>query len=368
VEQWGGVFDNDYGTISGGTILGDVNNELGTISGGTITGNVISAMGTISGGIIFGTVNNNGGTISGGTFYNLVSNPDGTIELGSFCQAQAETGGTVNGGTFGIIDLACYNYPVRITAPSNLSVLSSWSPELVFGEATVCKYKLDAGEYTTIDCSTPTIPTPSNWPHSITIKADDLVSRTVSFIYSTLLGVFTGSITPTSAVDSTHHTLGDLYKVIQSNVPVTSGSHSFTTTAVPANTSCGNSICSITELYIKLANLIDADNLKPGASYLGVTGGEATPTEISPIAPSLSPTTATNTASGFSLEDVYNLVKYGTRITTPSHSNMPSGSPSSVTGHSIEDIYRTMTALIQPGDVAVGTTYLGAVGTYQNVQ
>jgi len=336
----------------------DTNNGTVTTNNGTISTNNGTVVDNTAGGII--TANSATGIISGGTFYFFVTN-EGTINDGSFCQTQLETGGTINGGTFSIIHASCYNYvaPAVIITPSNLSVVSSWVPSVTFTGATVCKYKFDSDSYVTIDCSTPVIPAPSQWPHILTLKADDFISPATSFIYSTLLNLFTGTLTPSASPVATNHTLSNLCAVADSNTPSTAGDHAFTTALSPAN-----SMCSVTELYIKLANLIHADKIKSGVTYLGVLGGGSTPEHLAEIASSLQPTVSTSTATGFSLNDVYHLIKNNTRVTSSSHTLTPSNPPTSTTTHSIEDIYREMTGLIQPGNVYVGTTYLGAVGTY----
>lgn len=95
----GGTFQGDvvnWGTISDGTFLGEVNNDYsydnnnmsipGVISGGTFQGEVVN-WGTISGGTFQGAVNNYD-TISGGTF-------EEAVEINAFSHVAQ-----INGGTF----------------------------------------------------------------------------------------------------------------------------------------------------------------------------------------------------------------------------------------------------------------------------
>ena len=119
---------------------------------------------------------------------------------------------------------------------------------------------------------------------------------------------------------------------------------------------------SVSEIYITLANLINPNKIRPNVEYLGVTGGENMP-PIAPIVYSLAPNTPAGTATGFTLDDIYHLVKDSTRPVTSTHTFAPAGAPNDTTGHSIEDIYREMTALIQPINIKIGTTYLGVPGS-----
>lgn len=89
-----GDYTYNYGTISGGSFLGDMNN-WGTISGGIFLGGYNYQ--TISGGTFQGMVGNTG-TISGGTFQENVYN-HGTISNGTF-QGKVVNYKTISGGTF----------------------------------------------------------------------------------------------------------------------------------------------------------------------------------------------------------------------------------------------------------------------------
>lgn len=99
---------DNYGTISGGTFLGEVNNDYsynnnnvsipGVISGGTFQGQVHNS-GTISDGTFQEEVGNDG-TISGGTFQGGSYNFRGTISNGIFQGILRNDSGTISGGTF----------------------------------------------------------------------------------------------------------------------------------------------------------------------------------------------------------------------------------------------------------------------------
>jgi hypothetical protein len=321
---------------------------------------------TIEGGIFHGSITNNN-YIYNGSFYSLVTN-NGTIYGGSFCQSQAETGGSIedyNGVTFGISNPLCYNTPTSIivNSPTNLSVLSSWSPSISFtGSPTTCKYKMDSDDYVTLDCNSMSIPTPTEWPHLLTVTAESPYggsTSTISFIFSTLLGNFTGSLSPIALPAPTHHTLGDIYNVIVEGTPSETNDHTLSTTTTPTATTTH----STSEIYARLANLIDASTIKSGVTYLGVTGGGETPEPIEIIPTSLTPLLTPNDRTGFSLEDIYQLVKNNVRVTSSTH-DITNSSTVGLTQHSIEDIYRTLTALIQPGNVLLGESYLGVEGAY----
>lgn len=98
----GGTFQGDvvnWGTISDGTFLGEVNNDYsynnnnvsipGVISNGTFQGEVYNFRGTISNGTFQGILHNDSGTISGGTFEEAVE-----VDAASGAEAKIE------GGTF----------------------------------------------------------------------------------------------------------------------------------------------------------------------------------------------------------------------------------------------------------------------------
>lgn len=97
----GGTFQGDvvnWGTISDGTFLGEVNNDY------SYNNNNVSIPGVISGGTFQGTVYNSK-DISGGTFQKPVNNYGGTISGGIFKKAvevyaSAGHNATIEGGTF----------------------------------------------------------------------------------------------------------------------------------------------------------------------------------------------------------------------------------------------------------------------------
>jgi hypothetical protein len=145
-----------------------------------------------------------------------------------------------------------------------------------------------------------------------------------------------------------------------SGTPSTAGTHTLSTSQTP-NATTGH---STSEIYVRLANLIDASTIKPGITYLGVTGGGETPDPIDLPTSSLTPTGTPNDRTGFSLEDIYQLVKNNVRVTSSTHSTSTSAHPTATTTHSIEDVYRTLTALVQPGNILLGDSYLGVEGAY----
>ena len=97
----GGTFQGDvvnWGTISDGTFLGEVNNDY------SYNNNNVSIPGVISGGTFQGTVHNHG-TVSDGTFQGEVYNTRGTISGGTFEEAvdvyaSSRREATIEGGTF----------------------------------------------------------------------------------------------------------------------------------------------------------------------------------------------------------------------------------------------------------------------------
>jgi len=168
----------------------------------------------------------------------------------------------------------------------------------------------------------------------------------------------------TSEPAITMHSLDDIYALID-------GTPTSTPTLYPNVGPDSPSMHSISELYIKLANLIHAEDLASSSvTYLGVTGGTSTPANLDPITKEFDPTSTPGTITGFTLDDIYNLVTNTTdgtsRLATTSHESFePTSSPTVGTMHTLDEIYNKLSTLIDPANIATGTVYLGVPGTYQ---
>lgn len=168
--------------------------------------------------------------------------------------------------------------------------------------------------------------------------------------------LFAGSLTPpTPSPAPTMYTLDDIYNLIHNKATST---HSLSTSTSPAK-----SMHSVSDIYVDLANLIDANNVASGTTYLGVTGGGITPAPLSSISVPFEPVTVAPTSTGYTLDDVYNLVTSNTRITSPNYSYDPSTTPTA-SMHDLNTIYSGLANLIDETKVATGTTYLGKMGTF----
>lgn len=134
----GGTFQGDvvnWGTISDGTFLGEVNNDYsynnnnvsipGVISNGTFQGEVYNFRGTISNGTFQGILHNDSGTISGGTFEEAVevdaaSGAEAKIEGGTFEKGMAlmndDASITISDGLFdGEVFTGICRFPLSIS-------------------------------------------------------------------------------------------------------------------------------------------------------------------------------------------------------------------------------------------------------------
>lgn len=133
--------------------------------------------------------------------------------------------------------------------------------------------------------------------------------------------VFALPKTPTTGKttsDSTFHSLSDIYNLITTGSTSTPSSPVSTSSSPTATTSHSTS-----EIYLLLANTFKSENLRPGNSLLGITGsyGTSNPeyTEATSQSASLAPTVEPGTPTGFSLEDIYNLINSNTRVTESNH-------------------------------------------------
>jgi hypothetical protein len=190
----------------------------------------------------------------------------------------------------------------------------------------------------------------------------------VSFFLIAVLGlgifVLAGNeLTKTSSPQTTMHSIDDIYALID-------GTSTTTPTLYPNNGPDSPSMHSVSELYIKLANLIQAGDLaSSGVTYLGVTGGSSTPEPLDTITKEFDPTSNPGTITGFTLDDIYNLVTNTTdgssRLTTTSHEFFePTGSPNTGTMHTLGEIYNALLHLIVPENIVDSETYLGVTGNY----
>jgi len=191
-----------------------------------------------------------------------------------------------------------------------------------------------------------------------------VVSILIISCFSFALFVLAGTdLVNTSEPAITMHSLDDIYALID-------GTPTSTPTLYPNVGPDSPSMHSISELYIKLANLIHAEDLASSSvTYLGVTGGTSTPANLDPITKEFDPTSTPGTITGFTLDDIYNLVTNTTdgtsRLATTSHESFePTSSPTIGTMHTLGDIYDELYTLIDPANIATGTVYLGRVGNY----
>lgn len=184
-----------------------------------------------------------------------------------------------------------------------------------------------------------------------------------AFIFFAFVVVIAGTLAPIFDVNTaTNYTLLDINNLIVNNSTTTEGNHNVSTTSFPLATTS----FSISEIYAKLANLIQREDIKTGVTYLGITGDYGNPdldrVEVVPIYPSLE---SANTPEpvGYSLENIYDLIVNNATTTVGSH-NLSTTSVASASMHSLSDIYTELSTLILPENVATGTVYLGVTGTY----
>ena len=174
--------------------------------------------------------------------------------------------------------------------------------------------------------------------------------------------VFSGILFPSSAPAPTSYTLDDIYDLIINNSTSTAGNHELSTTSFPIATSS----YSTHEIYALLANLIQRENIKTGVTYLGITGdfnnSDPSRPNTSIIYSSLSPSTTTS-PTGYSLEDIYNLVVNNSTTSASTH-NLSTTTPPNPSMHSITDIYNALSTLIDSANVRSGVTYIGKLGSY----
>jgi hypothetical protein len=160
------------------------------------------------------------------------------------------------------------------------------------------------------------------------------------------------------------HTLSEVYNFVVNNSTSTESNHSLFSTSTPTATSS----LSVSEIYATLANLVKKENIKTGESLLGVMGDYGvtdTRSDVPLLSSTLAPTSATGTPTGYTLDDIYNLIHSNATTSASAHLLTSLGSVSS-TMYSINDIYNALTDtnFINPDFVRVGVTYLNKIGNY----
>lgn len=173
-----------------------------------------------------------------------------------------------------------------------------------------------------------------------------------------------GSLTPSLSPAPTDYTLDDIYNLIVNNTTATVANHTLSTTTSPTATSSN----SVSEIYALLANLIKQDKVKNGATYLGIAGNYGvsdTREDVTKLYSSLTPATSP-AQTGYTLEDIYNLISNNSTTTAGNHSFSTSSSATE-TMHTIANIYDAIKpgSFIVASNIATGTTYLGVTGTYE---
>jgi uncharacterized protein (TIGR02145 family) len=176
--------------------------------------------------------------------------------------------------------------------------------------------------------------------------------------------IIAGEITNINAPAPTFYTLEDIYNLIHNNSAATEGNHSLTASSEPIATSS----YSVSQIYADLANLIKREDLETGVTYLGVTGDYNNPDSsratTTVLHSSLTPTTPSPQATGYTLEDIYNLIHSNT-IATTTKAFPPTGTPAS-TMHTISEIYTDLVnlAITKASMIKSGVSYLGQAGSY----
>lgn len=169
--------------------------------------------------------------------------------------------------------------------------------------------------------------------------------------------IFAGSLTPDSPPTPTMHSFNDIYALID-------GAATSTPSLSPTEP-VESTMHSISELYVDLANLINPASTT--VTYLGISP-ISTPTEVSAITKEFNSTSNSGTVTGFTLDDIYNLITENIRPLDPNHTFAPSLEPTTGTMHTLTEIYNKLAGIpdpfILPETIATGTVYLGVTGTY----
>jgi len=167
---------------------------------------------------------------------------------------------------------------------------------------------------------------------------------------------------------STFHSLNDIYTLITTG-DESNADNSPTTDLSPTATTSH----STTEIYLLLANKFKQENLRPGTNIFGITGSFGTPDvnyveATSSVISSLTPTSAPGTPTGFTLEDIYNLVYgTGTRITESNHTFSSSPSASMHTTTEIYDRLASLKTSLVATKFGMTTSIFGVTGSFEPV-
>ena len=174
--------------------------------------------------------------------------------------------------------------------------------------------------------------------------------------------ILAGNVTNNSNPVSNSYSLSDIYNLIHNNATTTEANHNL----YPSTDTNTPTMYSVSELYVDLANLIN-----PASTTVTYLGSTPTSSAVLPIPKDFTPTTATGTVTGFTLDDIYNLITENIRPLDPTHTFAPSSEPTTGTMHTLTEIYEKLAGIpdpfILPETVATGTTYLGVSGTYVSI-
>ena len=184
-------------------------------------------------------------------------------------------------------------------------------------------------------------------------KRYKIVLSYLCFVTLSLGGFLTaGTISNNSTPTPTGYTLDDIYNLTQN---ISASSH----TLAPTRDFSSPTMHSVSEVYVALANLINPASTT--ITYLGIAPNSSF-TPVSTVTKDFTPTTSAGSVTGFTLEDINNLIN-NNRITIPSHDFSPSSDPSD-SGVTLTGIYNSLSTLISSSTVATGTIYLGVRGSY----
>jgi len=175
--------------------------------------------------------------------------------------------------------------------------------------------------------------------------------------------VYAGDLLPVTNPVPTMYSLQDIYNLIHNNQAATEGNHGFS----PASSPIATSSHSLSEIYADLTNLILRENIATGTVYLGVTGNygniDSNRSTTTVIFSSITPITPSPDISGYTLNDIYNLIVNSATTTSNNHTFIPNSGPGS-SSHTLTEIYSALSNLIDSSKVKSGIIYLGKTGTY----
>jgi hypothetical protein len=185
-----------------------------------------------------------------------------------------------------------------------------------------------------------------------------------------VLGAFGFSkLNPSAPPASTFYSLDDIYNLVAHNTTKGAPNSSISTTTSPTATTSH----STSEIYALLANMVKQENIKTGITILGITGDYGIPdlnyaTITTSAISSLIPTSETVTSTGYSLEDIWNLVQTENSATSSSGSHsFPVVSSPSASMHTTSEVYNAINDLISYLNTNKNTfksSVLGVTGTY----